>query len=101
MGSGENYNRQLTLGVVTTCLILSVISFAARLYARIRSAAKLWYDDYWMCFVMLMCFAMSACDYTGLVFGSGQHQADLPVETFTNFLKVRKEIKLIIAWPAM
>ncbi|CAK7204520.1 hypothetical protein SEUCBS139899_007277 [Sporothrix eucalyptigena] len=85
--SGEEYNRRLTLGVVTTCLILSVISFAARIYARTRSAAKLWYDDYWMCVVMVLCFAMSACDYTGLAFGSGQHQADLPVEEFTSFLK--------------
>ncbi|CAK7226667.1 hypothetical protein SCUCBS95973_006276 [Sporothrix curviconia] len=85
--SGEDYNRRLTLGVVTTCLLLSVVSFVARLYARTRSAAKLWYDDYWMCFVMVLCFAMSAGDYTGLAFGSGQHQADLRVEEFTSFLK--------------
>ena len=88
LSSSEDYNRNLTIGVVTTCLILSVVSFVFRLFARTRSAAKLWYDDYWMCFVMVLCFAMSACDYTGLAFGSGQHQADLPVDEFTSFLKV-------------
>ncbi|ERS97337.1 uncharacterized protein SPSK_02526 [Sporothrix schenckii 1099-18] len=87
ISSGEQYNHNLTLGVVTTCLILSFFSFVFRLFARTRSAAKLWYDDYWMCFVMVLCFAMSAGDYTGLAFGSGQHQADLPVEEFTSFLK--------------
>ncbi|OAA61919.1 integral membrane protein [Niveomyces insectorum RCEF 264] len=85
--NGENHNLRLTLGVVTTCLILAMISFVFRLYARLTTAAKLWYDDYWMCFVMLLCFAMTACDYAGLSFGSGQHQANLDRAKVLHFMK--------------
>ncbi|EPE06929.1 integral membrane protein [Ophiostoma piceae UAMH 11346] len=85
--AGEDYNLRLTIGVVVTCLLLAILSFGLRLYARTVSSAKLWYDDYWMILVMVMCFGMSACDITGLVFGSGKHQADLPVATFESFMK--------------
>ncbi len=108
--TGVDYNQRLTIGVVVTCLLLSVLSFGLRIYARTISAAKLWYDDYWMVFVMVICFAMSACDFTGtyprgptidswqlltsaltctgLKYGSGQHQVDLEISDLLSFMKV-------------
>jgi len=63
--AGEALNRRLTIGVVVTCLMLSIISFSLRIYGRMYSRAKLWLDDYWMMGVMVLCFAMSACDFVG------------------------------------
>ncbi|KAI0024930.1 hypothetical protein F4780DRAFT_483665 [Xylariomycetidae sp. FL0641] len=75
--AAEEANIRLTLGVVTSLLILSIMSLALRLYARISGAAKLWWDDYWMIFVLAICTVMSSLDYVMLAFGSGVHQKDL------------------------
>ncbi|KAI1136210.1 hypothetical protein F5Y05DRAFT_391971 [Hypoxylon sp. FL0543] len=83
----ETYAQRLTTGIVLTCLALSVLSFGLRIYARKISAAKLWWDDYWMFLPMLICIAMTTNDFVGLEYGSGQHQADLSKETVENFMK--------------
>ncbi|XXH03343.1 hypothetical protein Hte_009741 [Hypoxylon texense] len=83
----DTYAQRLTTGIVVTCLGLSVLSFGLRLYARRASAAKLWWDDYWMSLPMLICIAMSTNDFVGLVNGSGQHQADLDKTTVETFMK--------------
>ncbi|KAI1372871.1 hypothetical protein F4677DRAFT_431002 [Hypoxylon crocopeplum] len=79
--------QRLTTGIVVTCLTLSVTTFGLRIYARNVSAAKLWWDDYWMSVPMLICIAMSTSDFVGLVYGSGQHQADLDEDTVMTFMK--------------
>ncbi|KAI0880613.1 uncharacterized protein GGS22DRAFT_174350 [Annulohypoxylon maeteangense] len=83
----NTYAQRLTTGIVVTCLALSVISFGLRIYARKVSAANLWWDDYWMSLPMLICIAMSTNDFVGLVYGSGQHQADLDNQTVQSFMK--------------
>ncbi|KAI6092006.1 hypothetical protein F4821DRAFT_154973 [Hypoxylon rubiginosum] len=83
----DTYAQRLTTGIVVTCLALSVLSFGLRLYARKASAAKLWWDDYWMSLPMVICVAMSTNDFVGLVHGSGQHQSDLDPETVETFMK--------------
>ncbi|KAF2087180.1 hypothetical protein K490DRAFT_66046 [Saccharata proteae CBS 121410] len=85
MRSSETYNWRLTIGVATTLLILVYLSYILRLWARSRSAARLWWDDYWMGFVLLLCTAMSVGDYVGLLFGSGQHQDELDAYTVRHF----------------
>ncbi|KAI0377292.1 hypothetical protein F5Y04DRAFT_285077 [Hypomontagnella monticulosa] len=83
----DTYAQRLTTGIVVTCLGLSVLSFALRLYARSISAAKLWWDDYWMSLPMIICIAMSTNDFIGLVNGSGTHQSELDKETVMRFMK--------------
>ncbi|KAI1389371.1 uncharacterized protein F4822DRAFT_198577 [Hypoxylon trugodes] len=83
----DTHSQRLTVGIVITCLAFSILSFGLRIYARSASAAKLWWDDYWMCLPMLICIAMSTNDFVGLVYGSGQHQADLDEETVIKFMK--------------
>ncbi|KAJ9144184.1 Integral membrane protein [Pleurostoma richardsiae] len=85
--AGEGYNQRLTIGIVVTCLTFSILSFGLRLYARVLSAAKLWYDDYWMVGVMAVCISMSASDFIGLAYGSGRHEATLDTDTVTTFMK--------------
>lgn len=58
-------NRQLTIGVTVVCLGLSIISLVLRVRARLTTAAKLWWDDYWMMLVLAVCFGMSANDFVG------------------------------------
>jgi hypothetical protein len=41
-----------------------------------------------MFWVMAVCIVASVFDFLGLVYGSGVHQADLPPETVTTFIKV-------------
>jgi len=53
-------NRRLTIGIVGTCLGLSLISFGLRIHARLVSAAKLYYC---MMFVVVLCCAMSTSDF--------------------------------------
>ncbi|KAI0408690.1 hypothetical protein F4802DRAFT_548553 [Xylaria palmicola] len=79
---------RLTLGVVITLLALSTISFALRIWARFATGAGLWWDDYWMVWVMAVCITMSIFDFLGLVHGSGAHQYDLPPETAITFVKL-------------
>lgn len=64
--AAELYNQRLTIGVVVTCLSLSLITFTLRIYARVVTSAKLWWDDYWMFLVMVLCLAMSAADFVGM-----------------------------------
>ncbi len=63
--AGVALNQRLTIGVVVACLALSILTFCLRIYCRMVSSAKLWWDDYWMCFVMVLCFGMTACDLIG------------------------------------
>ncbi|KAI0115956.1 hypothetical protein GGR51DRAFT_546232 [Nemania sp. FL0031] len=86
--AAEEHNIQLTLGVVISLLILSTISFILRIWARFATGARLWWDDYWMFWVMAVCILMSIFDFLGLVYGSGTHQADLPKATATMFVKI-------------
>jgi hypothetical protein len=86
--SAEEHNIQLTLGVVISLLILSTISFVLRIWARFATGARLWWDDYWMFWVMGVCVAASIFDFLGLVYGSGVHQYDLPDDTVTIFIRL-------------
>ncbi|KAI0166074.1 hypothetical protein GGR57DRAFT_509759 [Xylariaceae sp. FL1272] len=86
--AAEEYNVRLTLGVVISVLILSTVSFVLRIWARFSTGAKLWWDDYWMFWVMFVCALMSTFDLLGLRFGSGKHQADLPKAEATTFVKL-------------
>ncbi|KAJ8120687.1 hypothetical protein ONZ43_g2666 [Nemania bipapillata] len=86
--AAEEHNIQLTLGVVISLLILSIISFVLRIWARFATGARLWWDDYWMFWVMAVCILMSIFDFLGLVYGSGVHQSDLPPATATMFVKL-------------
>ncbi|KAH9884555.1 hypothetical protein F4778DRAFT_787663 [Xylariomycetidae sp. FL2044] len=83
----EDDNQRLTIGVVVTCLVLSALSFGLRIYARVATSAKLWWDDYWMIWVMLICIAASTSDFVGLAKGSGIHQEVLPVDEVISFMK--------------
>lgn len=40
------YHRRLIIGVTTVILILAVVSYALRLYARRISGSRIWLDDY-------------------------------------------------------
>ena len=62
---GVAYRQNLTIGIITTCLALSTLTFGLRIYSRIVSGAKLWWDDYWMCGVMVVVSALSAALYAG------------------------------------
>lgn len=93
----DTYAQRLTTGIVVTCLALSVISFGLRIYARSVSAAKLWWDDYWMALPMLICIAMSTSDFIGLVYGSGEHQGDLDTLTVQKFMKVGRLSRLVFS----
>ncbi|KAF2970620.1 hypothetical protein GQX73_g2977 [Xylaria multiplex] len=86
--AAEEHNVQLTLGVVISLLILSTISFVLRIWARFATGARLWWDDYWMFWVMAVCIAASIFDFLGLVYGSGIHEADLPHDTVTMFMRL-------------
>ncbi|KAI0460464.1 hypothetical protein F5B21DRAFT_10066 [Xylaria acuta] len=86
--AAEEHNIQLTLGVVISLLILSLISFGLRIWARFATGARLWVDDYWMVWVMAVCITMSIFDFLGLVYGSGVHQVDLPLDTAVMFVKL-------------
>ncbi len=41
-----NYRQRLVLGVTITILMLAIISYALRLYAKRITAASVWWDDY-------------------------------------------------------
>ncbi|KAK7955094.1 hypothetical protein PG996_015900 [Apiospora saccharicola] len=83
----EIHNQRLTVGIMATCLALAAASFALRIYARATTAAKLWYDDYWMAVVMVVSVAMSTSTLLGLEYGSGTHQRYLAEETVQSFKK--------------
>ncbi|KAK8041418.1 hypothetical protein PG994_014425 [Apiospora phragmitis] len=83
----EAHNVRLTIGIMTTCLALATASFGLRIYARLTTAAKIWYDDYWMFVVMVISVAMSTSILLGLAYGSGTHQYDLAEETVQSFKK--------------
>ncbi|KAI1116958.1 hypothetical protein F5Y14DRAFT_12413 [Nemania sp. NC0429] len=86
--AAEDYNIRLTLGVVISLLTLSTISFVLRIWARFSTGAGLWWDDFWMFWVMAVCVIMSVFDFLGLEYGSGLHQYDLPHDTATMFVKL-------------
>ncbi|KAI1331295.1 hypothetical protein F5Y16DRAFT_361110 [Xylariaceae sp. FL0255] len=86
--AAEDGNIRLTLGVVISVLVLAMISFALRIWARFSTGAKLWLDDYWMFFVMAECFALSTFDFLELRYGSGIHQSALPPDEVTIFIKL-------------
>ncbi|KAI1425983.1 hypothetical protein F5Y12DRAFT_744349 [Xylaria sp. FL1777] len=86
--AAEEHNIQLTLGVVISLLILSITSFVLRIWARFATGARLWWDDYWMFWVMSVCIAASVFDFLGLVYGSGVHQSDLPPDTVVIFIRL-------------
>ncbi|KAI0199646.1 hypothetical protein F4808DRAFT_203130 [Astrocystis sublimbata] len=86
--AAEEHNIQLTLGVTISLLILSTISFGLRIWARFATGARLWWDDYWMFWVMAVCVLMSTFDFLLLSYGSGVHQMDLAPETATMFIKL-------------
>ncbi|KAI0426420.1 hypothetical protein F5Y09DRAFT_318987 [Xylaria sp. FL1042] len=86
--AAEEHNIQLTLGVVISLLILSTISFVMRIWARFATGARLWWDDYWMFWVMAVCIVASVFDFLGLVYGSGVHQSDLPPATVVIFIRL-------------
>lgn len=46
-----------------------------------------------MFWVMALCIVMSTFLFLMLQYGSGQHQADLPDDTVTTFVKVSKRTK--------
>ncbi|KAI1823070.1 hypothetical protein F4861DRAFT_351656 [Xylaria intraflava] len=83
--AAEEQNVRLTLGVVTSLLFLSTLSFVLRIWARFSTKALLWWDDYWMMWVMVVCIAASTIDYVGLRNGSGIHQSSLSPATVTRF----------------
>ncbi|KAK8135481.1 hypothetical protein PG984_003421 [Apiospora sp. TS-2023a] len=83
----EIQNQRLTVGIMVTCLALAAASFALRIYARATTAAKLWYDDYWMAVVMVVSVAMSTSILLGLAYGSGTHQRYLAEDTVQSFKK--------------
>ncbi|CAJ2506924.1 Uu.00g081100.m01.CDS01 [Anthostomella pinea] len=88
MASGaEAENQRLTIGVVTSCLALALLSFVLRIYARYTTQAKLWWDDYWMFWVMALCISMSTMDFVMLSLGSGVHQDALPAGEVLTFIK--------------
>ncbi|KAI1306329.1 hypothetical protein F5Y03DRAFT_139254 [Xylaria venustula] len=86
--AAEEHNIQLTLGVVIALLILSTASFVLRIWARFATGARLWWDDYWMFWVMSVCIAASVFDFLMLVYGSGIHQSDLPPATVVIFIRL-------------
>ncbi|KAI1335158.1 hypothetical protein F5Y15DRAFT_258122 [Xylariaceae sp. FL0016] len=96
-GDAEAENQRLTIGVVVSCLVLSIASFSLRIIARYITKAKLWWDDYWMFWVMAICIVASVLDFLLLAFGSGSHQADLPEETVLLFTKTLYVYMLIWA----
>ncbi|KAK8066913.1 hypothetical protein PG997_013660 [Apiospora hydei] len=81
----EVHKQHLTVGIMTTCLALATASFALRIYARLSTAAKIWYDDWWMSVVMVISIAMSTSIFLGLAYGSGIHQQYLAEETVQSF----------------
>ncbi|KAI1430480.1 hypothetical protein GGR50DRAFT_237547 [Xylaria sp. CBS 124048] len=83
--AAEEENIRLTIGVVTSLLALSTISFILRIWARLSTKAQLWWDDYWMTWVMIVCIGASTIDYIGLRNGSGIHQDELSPATVTRF----------------
>ncbi|KAI2637323.1 hypothetical protein GGS21DRAFT_511075 [Xylaria nigripes] len=85
--ASEEHNFRLTLGVVISLLILSTLSFVLRIWSRFSTGALLWWDDYWMVWVMVVCIAGSTLDFLGLTYGSGVHKAELSPDTITNFMK--------------
>lgn len=46
--SNVTYRPSLIIGITTAVLILAILSYILRIYARQISKAKLWYDDYLM-----------------------------------------------------
>jgi hypothetical protein len=63
--ASELEKQHLTVGIISVLLFLALTSFGLRIYSRLITAGKLWYDDYWMCWVAVISTGMSASLYTG------------------------------------
>ncbi|MCJ1379282.1 hypothetical protein MMC17_002383 [Xylographa soralifera] len=81
------HNRSLIIGVTTAVLILAVISYALRLYARRISGARIWLDDYTIGIGLLLSFVPYVCNYVGLQYGFGKHAVDVDAEDVETYLK--------------
>lgn len=49
----DNSHSSVILGVAISCVILSTLSFALRIWARWLSVVDFWYDDLLMTFAMV------------------------------------------------
>lgn len=79
------YRQHLILGVTTTILILAILSYALRLYAKRITAANVWWDDYTIG-VGLVCANVVSCHFC-VIFGpiAGGIEDDMPMTVVADY----------------
>ena len=58
--------QQLIIGVTTTILLLALISYGLRLYAKRITAATVWWDDYAIGVGLAFAIIPCICNYVGM-----------------------------------
>ena len=58
--------QHLIIGVTTTILLLAIISYGLRLYAKRITAATVWWDDYAIGIGLAFAVIPCICNYVGM-----------------------------------
>ncbi|KAJ5197852.1 uncharacterized protein N7498_006969 [Penicillium cinerascens] len=91
----DNISWHIWVGTTTTVFPASLV-VALRFTARYVSRAGFWWDDYTILIALGFNLALVAVKWTQIVlWGSGQHVYDLPVETVQNFKKSFMAIEIL------
>ena len=60
------YRQHLIIGVTTTILLLAILSYGLRLYAKRITAANVWWDDYVIGIGLLFAIIPCVSNYVGM-----------------------------------
>ncbi|KAK1751006.1 hypothetical protein QBC47DRAFT_351784 [Echria macrotheca] len=83
------YNRRLFALVPTVIImVLTVITYALRLYCRKRTAQKLWWDDLLMGIGVLISLEPAICQLLLLQNGLGHHVCNVPPDQAARFARI-------------
>ncbi|RDL40143.1 uncharacterized protein BP5553_00122 [Venustampulla echinocandica] len=82
-------NRRMFAWITTTLvLVLAVVSYGARIWARKKSYQPLKWDDFLMGLGLLITFEPAICEYLLMANGLGHHVCNVPADQRQRFLHI-------------
>ncbi|KAF7956131.1 hypothetical protein EAE96_005051 [Botrytis aclada] len=77
---GVQGKRSLVLVSTIFLLVLSIVSFVLRIFAKLYTVARIQYEDWFMGVALLFSLGTPICELYGLSVGLGEHQINVSVD---------------------